>query len=283
MRNTTPIDTAGAKSLRFLYNTALGRLILKPLVLKPVSFIGGIILSTKPSAWFVKSFITKNKIDMSDYFVCKYRSFNDFFTRKINPEKRPISQGDDALISPCDAKLTAFNIGEGSRFTVKGLDYTVAELLDDNLLADKYSGGICLIFRLAVDNYHRYCFCANGTIKTQRHLKGKYHTVQSVALAKKLVFKENVREYAVLKTNGFGDIVQMEVGALMVGKISNHKGLTEVKKGQEKGYFEFGGSTIILLLEKDKANIDKEFFVNTRNGLETIVKFGEKIGVCYCK
>lgn len=279
MRKTTPINTAGAKSLRFLYNTSLGRVILKPIILKPFSLIGGAILSTRPSAWFVKSFIAKNNIDMSDYFDCKYKSFNDFFTRRIIPQKRPIAKSDDCLISPCDAKLTAFCIDENSTFKVKGLDYTVAELLDDESKAKKYSGGICLVFRLAVDNYHRYCFCANGTIKQSRHIKGKYHTVQSVALAKTQVFKENVREYTVLETESFGNVVQMEVGALMVGKISNHKGLSEVEKGQEKGYFEFGGSTIVLLLEKDQVSIDNEFFENTQNGLETHVKYGEKIGV----
>ncbi len=278
MRKTTPINTAGAKSLRFLYNTALGRILLKPLVLKPVSTIGGLILSTRLSALFVKRFVKKNRIDMVDYENVKYKSFNDFFTRHIKPDTRPIEKAENSLISPCDAKVTAFNIDENSSFNVKGLTYSVAELLDDGETAKKYLGGYCLIFRLAVDNYHRYCFCADGTVEGTKHIKGKYHTVQSVALSRKLVFKENVREYAVLKTERFGDIVQMEVGALMVGKISNHKGLTSVKKGQEKGYFEFGGSTIILLLEKGKVNIDKEFFENTQNGLETCVKFGEKIG-----
>lgn len=279
MRTTEQINTTGAASLRFLYNTAVGRIILRPIICKPISSLFGFILDRRISSCFVKGFIKSNSIDMSDYENRKFNSFNDFFTRRVLKNARPVCSDNDAFVSPCDARLTAYKINDDSSFTVKGVTYTPGELLKNDQLAKEYEGGYCLIFRLAVDNYHRYGFCVDGIPSIPVHIKGKYHTVQPIAMSKFRIFRENVREYTVIDSDKFGKIIQMEVGALNVGRICNYKtDGSPVKKGSEKGKFEFGGSTIVVLVQKDKVILDNEFFENTLNNLETNVKYGEAIG-----
>ena len=282
MRTTEDINKTGAGSLRFLYNTAVGRCILRLLICKPISSAAGFFLDRKISSLFVKRFIKSNNIDMTDYENRKFRSFNDFFTRGVKDGARPIYKDENAFVSPADARLSVYTVTPERYFTVKGVDYTIADLLENTELAERFSGGYCMIFRLAVDNYHRYGWCADGQAESTVHIKGKYHTVQPIAMRRYPIFRENVREYTVLNTEKFGTVVQIEVGALMVGRICNNEknGCTAVK-GKEKGRFEFGGSTVVVLAEKDRVKLDDEFLSNTENGLETNVKYGEKIGIVF--
>lgn len=282
MRTTEDINKTGAGSLRFLYNTAVGRCILRLLICKPISSVAGFFLDRRISSLFVKRFIKSNNIDMTDYENRKFRSFNDFFTRGVKDGARPVCKDENAFVSPADARLSVYPITPDRYFTVKSVDYTIADLLENTELAERFSGGYCMIFRLAVDNYHRYGWCADGQAESTVHIKGKYHTVQPIAMRRYPIFRENVREYTVLNTEKFGTVVQIEVGALMVGRIcNNEKSSCIAVKGQEKGRFEFGGSTVVVLTEKDKVKLDDAFFVNTENELETNVKYGEKIGIVF--
>lgn len=184
----------------------------------------------------------------------------------------------DALVAPCDARLSVYKIENDSSFSIKGGRYTVCSLLRSEQLAREFEGGWCFIFRLAVDNYHRYCYFDSGSKEENVFLEGVLHTVHPVALECCDIYKENSREYTLLHTDSFGDAVQVEVGAMMVGRICNNHGACSFKRGEEKGRFEFGGSTIVLLLKKDVAEPDEEFIRNTAKGLETAVKMGEAIG-----
>ena len=266
------------KFLARLYGSALGRMLLKPLVSPAVSKAAGWFLSTRLSRVFIKPFIRSNSIDMSQFEDVPYRSYNEFFSRKIRTEARPICMDPAALIAPCDSKLTALPITAESVFTLKHTPYTVESLLRSPELAGKYQGGHALIFRLTVDDYHRYCYIADGRKGENVRIPGVLHTVNPVANDHFPIYKENAREYSILHTESFGDVLMMEVGALMVGKIVNHHQAADVSRGEEKGYFQFGGSTVILLLEKDAAVIDPEIPENSRSGLETVVRMGEKIG-----
>lgn len=262
------------KIQNFLYNTFIGRLILKPLVLPPVTKLSGLLLSTRLSSLYVNRFIESNNIDMSDYENRRYCSFNDFFTRKILPGKRPVDSEPSSLISPCDSALTVYDINDESVFFIKNSVYTVSELTEFD--GEKYRGGKCLVFRLAVHNYHRYCFFDSGTAENPKKIKGVFHTVMPISESYK-VFSRNSREVTLLHTDNFGNACQTEVGALMVGKISNNP-VRKFSRGDEKGMFEFGGSTIVLLLEKDRAVIREDILNNSENNIETPVKYGEKIG-----
>ena len=268
------------KPLNFLYGTTLGRLLLKPLTARWVSRLAGAFLSTPLSKGFIKSFIQKNGIDMSQFEEVTYRSYNEFFSRKIKPEARPMDMDPKHLISPCDCKLTALSIGEDTVFTLKHTPYTVSSLLKNEELANRFRGGTALIFRLCVDDYHRYCYTADGEKTEQVRIPGAFHTVNPIANDFFPIYKENTREYCLLDTDAFGQILVMEMGALLVGRIVNHQsGIARVTRGTEKGYFQFGGSTIVMLLPPNAAAIDQDILEASQKGLETVVRYGEKIGL----
>ena len=273
------IDGMDSGSLKFLYRNPVGRIILKLLVRPTVSKTAGYIMDSRISTIAIKRFVKKNNIDLNEYEKKKYKSYNDFFTRKIKEEHRKIDMNKNNLIAPCDSKLTAYKINDDSVFKIKNSYYKVEDLLKNKSLAKKYKDGYCLIFRLCVDDYHRYCYIDNGKKDKNTFIKGVLYTVRPIALEKYNIYKQNSREYTILETENFGDIVQIEVGATMVGRIKNHHEKYEFTKGEEKGMFLFGGSTIVLLIEKNKVEIDQEIIDNTNNNYETIVKLGTKIGI----
>lgn len=275
---TVPGDDGQDRLLETLYGTAPGRLVVQMMIRPWVSRTAGFFLNRRLSALAVKPFIRKHGIDMSDFENRRFLSFNDFFTRKIRPGSRPIDSDPRHLISPCDSKLTVYEIQEDSRFRIKNSDYTLSSLLRDSALADHYQGGTLLLFRLTVGDYHRYCFPDSGRIETPVSIPGVFHTVNPAASARYPIYKENTREYTLLQSDHFGQMLLMEVGATMVGRIVNDPVGPEVIRGAEKGRFEFGGSTILMLLEKGRAVLDPDLIKNTTEDVETVVKMGERIG-----
>ena len=222
---------------------------------------------------------TMNGIDLSLYEKRIFDSYNDFFTRKIRVEERPVNPDANALVSPSDGKVSVYKIHENGHFLIKHTEYTLEQLLQDKKLAKRYLDGHIYVIRLTVDDYHRYCYAADGRKSEQRKIAGILHTVNPVANDVCPIYKMNSREYCLIKTEQFGTLLQMEVGALMVGKISNNQqGLGFVHKGVEKGRFEFGGSTIILLTQKNVVIPDRDLLEHTGSGMETLVKMGEQIG-----
>ena len=262
-----------------LYGNAFGRMLLKPLTAPGLSKAAGAFLSTRASKIFIKPFIKSNRIDMSQFEPVEYESYNDFFSRRIREGARTVDMDPRHLISPADSKLTVLPITETGRFTLKHTEYTVGSLLRDPALAAQYVGGWACIFRLTVDDYHRYCYPFDAKKGENIVIPGRLHTVNPIANDFFPIYKENAREYTVLRTEQFGEVIAMEVGALLVGRIVNHHGAASVRRGQEKGYFQFGGSTVVLLLKKDTAVMDPDILENSQNGIETVVKFGEKIGI----
>ncbi len=262
------------------YDSAIGRGLMKFLSLPVFTKLSRTVLNSRLSSAAVLGFAEKNNIDLFDYEDRMYSSFNDFFTRKIKPGRRFITHDSSALISPCDGKVSAYEITNSSVFVVKNSLYSVDSLLRDQKLADKYNGGTALIIRLSVDDYHRYCYVSDGVKSRNRKISGMFYTVNPVINRHVPVYKENTREYCMIRTAEFGDIIQMEVGATLVGKITNAHGYGKrtVRRGEEKGYFEFGGSTIILLVEKDKVQICEDLIKNTKQGFETKVLQGEILG-----
>ncbi|MBR7165409.1 MAG: phosphatidylserine decarboxylase, partial [Clostridia bacterium] len=138
--------------------------------------------------------------------------------------------------------------------------------------------GVCAIFRLTVSDYHRYCYFDNGTKEENVFIPGFLHTVNPISLDRYPIYKTNSREYTLLHTENFGDVVQMEVGALLVGRIVNYHQNHRFTRGEEKGRFEFGGSTIVLLFEKGSVKFSQEMFDYSQKGWEKKVLMGEKIG-----
>lgn len=265
--------------LSFMYKSKLGKILLSQIVKPKYSVFMGYLLSLRISKVLITPFIIINQIDITQYKKRKFTSYNDFFTREIKPGKRKIDEKTEHLISPCDGKLTVYDINDECKFIIKNTLYTMESLLRSKELAHKYEGGVLLVFRLTVDDYHRYCYIDDGYKTKNCRIKGVFHTVNPVANDSVQIYKENTREFTILKSEKFGNLLIMEVGALFVGKIVNYHQQKRVKRGQEKGKFEFGGSTIIVCTEKGKIKIDKDILRNTRLGIETAVKMGEKIGI----
>lgn len=263
------------KSLKFLYNAIIGRILLKIITLKGISKLVGIYLNSKISKIKIKKYIKNYKLDMTKYLEKNYKSFNDFFIRQL--KTREFQSEKNEFVSTANSKISYYTISEDLMINVKNSKYSIKELIKDEKIPKKYNGGICLIYRLSPYDYHRYIFCDNGIQKHLKSIKGRLHTVNPIVYDKYKVFTENYREVSVIETQNFGDIIQIEVGALCVGKIINNN-VENFKKYDEKGHFEFGGSTIIQLIEKDKVDINKQIIENTEQGIETYIDVGQIIG-----
>jgi len=274
---TVEIPEKENSSINFLYNTIPGRILLRVLVKTSVSKLAGLILNSPASRIQIKSFIKRNNIDMDQYRYTKFKSFNDFFIREIKEGFRSFPDSEHDLAAPGDGKLTAYTISADSVFNIKHSKYSVSDLLDDKNLADEFNNGVCLIFRLTPDDYHRYVFIDDAEIVSRKRINGKLHTVRPIAYRNFDVFCQNTREYVVMQTKNFGKVIQMEVGALFVGRISNYNDKINVKRGEEKGMFQFGGSTVILLFRDNEVTISKKIYENTLENKETIVKMGNKL------
>ena len=267
------------KLLSFLYTNIFGRMLLKPLIQPQVSKLAGRYLSSAHSKWLISKFIERNEINMDIYEEFDYSSFNDFFTRKIKPDCRPVPEDLDVLISPCDCLATVYPIQENTTFSIKNTEYTLRSLLRSPRLAKRFRGGDAYVLRLTVEDYHRYLYSVSGKQSKNYHIDGTFHTVNPIANDYLPIYKENTREYTVIRSKEFGDVLQMEVGALLVGKISNHKQSTVVTRGEEKGFFEYGGSTIVVLTQKGRVTPRSDLLTNSKNGYETKVLQAHPLGI----
>lgn len=271
---------AGEKWLVWLYYNPIGEATLWALAKrKLVSSIYGNRMDRTSSAKKIQPFIVDFDIDMSVAQKQEFSNFNDFFTRKLKADARPVDTSSTVVVSPADGKVLAYTDISNSWFIVKGVRFDVSSFLDNPDLAQKYHDGTLLIIRLAPVDYHRFHFPVSGSISPNKKIDGDYYSVNPFALRKKAeIFCLNKREYSILSNPLFGDVVIAEVGATMVGSIEQTYKGSSVNKGEEKGYFKFGGSTVVLLFEKSKIHIDEDLLNNTAKGYETSVKMGERIG-----
>ncbi|MDZ7774894.1 MAG: phosphatidylserine decarboxylase [Bacteroidales bacterium] len=272
---------AGEKWLVWLYDNPIGEATLWALAKrKLVSTIYGSMMDHSSSAKKIAPFIEDFDIDMSIAQQQEFKNFNDFFTRKLKDDARPVDTSSNIVVSPADGKILAYADISNSDFIVKGYRFDVFSFLDNSNLAQKYDDGALLIIRLAPPDYHRFHFPVSGYVSANKKIEGYYYSVNPIALRKKAeIFCLNKREYTVISNPLFGGVIMAEVGATMVGSIKQTFEGSFAYKGEEKGYFEFGGSTIVLLFEKGKIDIDDDLLINTAKGYETTVKMGERIGV----
>ncbi len=272
----------GEKWLDWLYHNPVGEATLWTIAKrKIVTSLYGDQMEKPASADKIVPFIEEYDVDITIAQKQNFKSFNDFFIRQLKPEARPIVSDSLAVASPADGKILAYENVSSSDFYIKGFRFNVDSFLDNTELAKKYKDGSMIVFRLAPPDYHRYHFPVSGiTASSNIKIDGDYYSVNPLALRKKAeIFWLNKREYGVIQTPLFGNVVMVEVGATMVGSMIQTYSGTTVKKGQEKGYFKFGGSTVVLLFEKDQIKIDADLLTNTANGLETTIKMGEQIAI----
>ncbi|MGI6226392.1 MAG: phosphatidylserine decarboxylase [Peptococcales bacterium] len=271
---------AGEKYLRWLYENPLGQGLLEIFIKRKLfSSLYGKLQDLPFSSRKISNFVRDYGIDMSDYklSIADFKTFNEFFYRELKEGARPVDTNPNRLISPADGRLLAFiNIDPKKVVQVKGSTYALAELIGDEKLAREYTGGVCFIIRLCPVDYHRFHFPAQGISEASQVIKGNYYSVNPIALRNKAkLYCQNKRELTIFHSEHFGDILFLEVGATCVGSIvQTYKPQFKVEKGEEKGYFKFGGSTVVLFLKPQVVTVDEDLLQNTLQGIETKVKMG---------
>lgn len=277
-------QVAGLNYINWSYSSPVGKGVVELFIKKKMfSKIYGLYCDTKLSKKKISKFVEQFGINTSimEKNLDEFKNFNDFFARKLVDRARPIDQNPGSLISPGDGRLLAFeNIDMAKIIQVKGFTYSLRELISDDTVAKEYEGGTCLVLRLCPTDYHRFHFVDNGFCGKSKKIKGAYYSVNPIALEKvPKLFCKNKREWALFKSDNFGHIITMEVGATCVGTIiQSYQTDKKVYKGEEKGFFKFGGSTTILFFKKNAVTIDKDIIEESLKGIETMVYMGEHIG-----
>ena len=210
-----------------------------------------------------------------------FRTFNEFFCRHLKPSARPLDSDQHRLLSPADCRCLVYpELNHDSCIPVKGASFSVSELLGTagEEYASRFQNGSLAVFRLCPADYHRYHFPASGRLLRNWRLRGKYHSVHPLALATKIrVFSENLREVSMLDLDDGGLAAFIEVGAFGVASICQTFAGQDFLRGQEKGYFAFGGSTIIVILEPGRWHFDADLLTKSAEGCECLLRMGEGI------
>ncbi|MFN7976195.1 MAG: phosphatidylserine decarboxylase [Acidobacteriota bacterium] len=271
----------GERSLRFLYGSAAGHALLNGLLKRPVaSRVYGLMQRSPASRRKIPRFIESLGIDGSEASrpLSDYRSLDDFFARELRPGARPIDLDPARLISPADGRVLAFDSIPATGLPVKGAAVSISVLLGDAESAARYAGGSAAIVRLAPADYHRFHFPDSGNAMEAREIGHDLHSVHPIALRSGAPSFANKRMVSILTSQGFGDIAIVEVGALCVGTIIQTYRPSYVERGEEKGLFRFGGSSVVLLLEAGRIRFDDDLLASTREGIEVLVRMGTRIG-----
>lgn len=238
--------------------------------------------SQKDIEKFVDSFRGQLDVSLSEKPMHEYKTFNEFFYRRLKPGARPISPGEDIVTSSADCRLLVFaSIDEATRFWIKGRNFSVTGLLGDPDVAGLFLQGSMAIFRLAPQDYHRFHSPVSGRIVSIKHIPGHLLTVNPIAINSNYadVFTINKRSLMLVDTDTFGHVAFVAIGATLVGSINwSVKENDRVDKGDELGYFAFGGSTCIALFQPGQVVWDADLLANSTRSLETLVKVGNHIG-----
>ena len=281
--NLVEEHTTSWRRLKFLYNNPLGKMFRFFFRHGIAARLYGAWQNSRFSKGAIKSFITNYTVDMDDFEIPKggYASFNDFFVRKLKPGARRVDEHSETVVSPCDGKcFVLFDVTEQSDFLVKDKKLKLEDLFKNKERAQEYEHGTLLIFRLAPYDYHRYHFPIDAIPSEISVISGVYESVNPfVYKIGILPLTENERDIVMLETQQFGTVPMIMVGAMLVGKIHHtYKVKEENKKGDEMGYFAFGGSTILLIFKKDSIKVRDDILDHSRQGYETAVKMGEYVG-----
>ena len=284
-RYTDQLETEqvyGEAFLQWAYGNPLGKIALHSLVKRPAfSRWYGNRMNKPDSKSRVAPFITDYHLNPSEFAEDpdSYQTFNEFFYRKLNSEARPIATS--PIVFPADGRHLGFrNIDEIDGFFVKGQQFDIDQLLDDPILSERYHGGTLVLSRLCPVDYHRFHFPVSGTPGKTRLINGPLFSVSPIALGRNLAYLwQNKRTVTPIKTDTMGTVLMMEIGATCVGSIKQtYYSDTAMHKGDEKGYFAFGGSSTITLFEPGKVKLADDLLKNSAQQIETYARMGDEMG-----
>lgn len=286
------IDGKIVLSMRAIYQSKLGLGLMDKgakEILQSISERQGKQMNSVESVQDISKFVEffKDQINLAEakHSLEHFKTFNEFFIRELKPDARPIAsiRCDDIAVCAADSRLMAFNsVHDSQRLWIKGRKFSIQGLLGSEIDSTIFIDGTLVIFRLAPQDYHRFHIPVSGTIERFVEIPGFLYTVNPIAVNSKYcnVFTENKRVVSIISTTDFGKVAFIAIGATMVGSITFLKKEGDsVKKGDEFGYFSFGGSTVICIFEKDAIQVDNDLLENSRRSLETLVFVGMSLGV----
>ena len=279
----------GDSAIKFLYSHPVGKLFSRAVASKRMSQVYGSYQDLNISRKKVAPFVKKFNIDLSEYKPGSikseskensYKNFNEFFIREFEDGQREFLKDENKMPAFCEARYFGYReIEDEVKVPVKGKFLNAKDLLGNSKWDKTFEGGPLVIARLCPVDYHRYHYPLDGKTLDSFQISGQYHSVNPLALkVRENIFLINERRASILETEKFGKLAYVEVGAAMVGKIiQSHDEDKSFRRGDEKGYFLFGGSTVILLGEKGKWEPSKDIIENTQNGFETYLKLGDEV------
>jgi phosphatidylserine decarboxylase len=274
----------GESWLRWIYGHPLGRLSLAAAVRRTwFSLWYGWRMNQRASANLVLPFVVDYDLDAEEFDrpATAYRTYNEFFYRKLRAGKRPIADGEDVAVFPADGRHLAYqDVDAADGFYVKGKKFSLAALLGDETLAREFAGGAMVISRLCPVDYHRFHFPVAGSPGDARLINGWLYSVSPIALRLHPAYlTENKRMVTVIDSPRFGRVVQLEIGATMVGAIQqSYIPDRPVAKGEEKGLFAFGGSCVITLFARGRILFDQDLREHSAEHREVYARMGERMG-----
>ena len=279
----------GDSAIKFLYSHPVGKLLSRAVASKRMSQVYGSYQDLNISRKKVAPFVKKFNIDLSEYKAGSikndnkensYKNFNEFFIREFEDGKREFLKDENKMPAFCEARYFGYReVEDEVKVPVKGKFLNAKDLLGNSKWDETFDGGPLVIARLCPVDYHRYHYPLDGKTLDSFQISGQYHSVNPLALkVRENIFLINERRASILETEKFGKLAYIEVGAAMVGKIiQSHDEDKSFRRGDEKGYFLFGGSTVILLGEKGKWEPSKDIIENTQDGFETYLKLGDEV------
>jgi phosphatidylserine decarboxylase len=280
----------GDKAVKFVYNHPVGKLISGLASRSPLSKFYGYLQDSYLSRKKVRPFIKNFNIPIDQYLPGSvkaddardsYKSFNEFFVRGLRPGARTFVS-DGQMPAPADARYVGFeSINDQEVYPVKGEFLRAKDLIGKSKYASEFENGPLFIARLCPVDYHRYHYPDAGSTLESYTINGKFYSVSPIALsAMPEIFIKNERRVSILETQQFGKLAYIEVGATMVGKIvQSFDEDSSYKRGDQKGYFLFGASTVIIVGEKGKWKPSLDIIENTKNNMETYIKLGDEAAI----
>ncbi|EMI45305.1 phosphatidylserine decarboxylase [Rhodopirellula sp. SWK7] len=283
-RETRTEKVYGDKALRWTYGTIAGKISLNALVKRAAfSHWYGWRMDRSSTREKIAPFIQEYELDSSEFVrdVDEFANFNEFFYRELKPDARPIDSNPNSVVFPADGRhLCVPDLSRCDGLFVKGEMFDLATLLDDHSLTNRYASGSLLLSRLCPVDYHRFHFPAAGVPGPTKLINGPLYSVNPIALCQNIqILATNKRCITELRTEKFGNVLLLEIGATCVGSIcQTYADLQPVEKGVEKGYFRFGGSSTITIFEPGRIRFDRDLIENSQHHQELYARVGDRMG-----
>lgn len=287
-RYTGSIETEsvyGERWLRWAYENPLGRLTLPLLCARPwFSRWYGKRMSQSSTRSRIPQFIRDYSVDTNEYIepVGGFGSFNDFFMRRLKPSARPIDNTPESVIFPADGRHLGFeNAEDVEGVFIKGQRWNIDLLIGNSELTEQFRNGILVLSRLCPVDYHHFHFAAAGRPEAAKEVGGALYSVSPIALRRNLDYMwRNYRQVTIVDNPEIGKFLQIEIGATNVGTIiQNFLPGTEVGKGDHKGCFSFGGSSVITIFPKGSIALAKDLVDYSQKQTEIYARMGDKMGI----